>query len=529
MAARLGAVAIIDLVLDPGSFSSWDEPPAQPFAHPGSAYAAELAEARRASGRDEAVITGAGRVDGRDVAVVVGDFAFLGGSVGVACAARIVAAVERATRLGLPVLAAPASGGTRMQEGTVAFVQMARIVAAVAAHKRAGLPYLVYLRHPSTGGVLASWGSLGHLCAAEPSALVGLLGPRAVEAVTGEPLARGVQSAENLQAHGLLDAVVAPERLGYVVRRVLDVLRPPAPRHDGDPASGAEAPGAEAPDPRRPGRPVPPAGRPAVTTAWEVIERSRRPGRPGVRQLLAHGAGSVSPLSGTGDGDRETSVLLALARFGPHRCVVVGQDRTSHPPVGLGPAGLRQALRGIRLAGRLSLPLVLVVDTPGIALTREAEESGASRAIADCLEALADVDVPTVSVLLGQGTGGGALALLPADRIVAAEHAWLAPLPPEGASAIIHRDARYAARVAEQQGVTAADLSARGIVDLVVPERPDAEQEPRAFCRRVTGAVVDQLAELEALGPRQRAARRWERYDRAMSATDAPAARSAVG
>ena len=123
------------------------------------------------------MLTGEGRVFGRRVAVVACEFDFLAGSIGVAAAERITAAVQRATAERLPLLASPSSGGTRMQEGTVAFLQMVKIAAAVELHKRAHLPYLVYLRHPTTGGVFASWGSLGHVTAAEPGALVGFLGP----------------------------------------------------------------------------------------------------------------------------------------------------------------------------------------------------------------------------------------------------------------------------------------------------------------------------------------------------------------
>ena len=123
--------------------------------------------------------------------MLVGEFGFLAGSIGAAAADRLVAAIERATAEGLPLLAAPVSGGTRMQEGTPAFVQMIRISAAVAAHKAAGLPYLVYLRHPTTGGVMASWGSLGHVTVAEPGALVGFLGPRVYEALYGDAVPRG--------------------------------------------------------------------------------------------------------------------------------------------------------------------------------------------------------------------------------------------------------------------------------------------------------------------------------------------------
>jgi acetyl-CoA carboxylase carboxyl transferase subunit beta len=133
--------------------------------------------------------------------------------------------------------------------------------------------------------------------------------------------------------------------------------------------------------------------------------------------------------------------------------------------------GLELALRGIRLAADLGLPLVTVIDTPGAELSVAAEEGGIAGRIARCLEALVTLPVPTVSVLLGQGTGGGALALLPADRVLAASDAWLAPLAPEGASAIVYRDTAHAAELARAQGIAARDLAAAGAVDVVVPAR----------------------------------------------------------
>ena len=179
------------------------------------------------------MLTGEGRVCGRRVAVVVCEFDFLAGSIGVAAAERITAAVQRATAERLPLLASPSSGGTRMQEGTVAFLQMVKIAAAVRLHKQAHLPYLVYLRNPTTGGVFASWGSLGHVTFAEPGALIGFLGPRVYELLYGEPFPSGVQTAENLQRHGVIDAVVALEDLRHTLDRALtviaDVPEPPPP------------------------------------------------------------------------------------------------------------------------------------------------------------------------------------------------------------------------------------------------------------------------------------------------------------
>ena len=195
--------------------------------------AANWRKAEAATGLDESVITGEGLVFGRRVAVVACEFDFLAGSIGVAAAERITAAVQRATAERLPLLASPSSGGTRMQEGTVAFLQMVKIAAAVELHKRAHLPYLVYLRHPTTGGVFASWGSLGHITVAEPGALIGFLGPRVYEHLYGEPFPSGIQTAENLQRHGVIDAVIPLDSLRSVLDRALKVVadapEPPRP------------------------------------------------------------------------------------------------------------------------------------------------------------------------------------------------------------------------------------------------------------------------------------------------------------
>ena len=212
-------------MLDEGSFRSWDAPPLEVDAS--EAYRRELAAAKAATGLDESVVTGEGTVFGRRVALVACEFDFLAGSIGVAAAERITAAVQRATAERLPLLASPSSGGTRMQEGTVAFLQMVKIAAAVELHKRAHLPYLVYLRHPTTGGVFASWGSLGHVTAAEPGALVGFLGPRVYEHLYGEPFPAGIQTAENLHRHGVIDGVVPLDALRSTLDRTLKVVADP--------------------------------------------------------------------------------------------------------------------------------------------------------------------------------------------------------------------------------------------------------------------------------------------------------------
>ena len=504
----ISAATLIDGVLDENSYVSWDDAPNDSHVPAGSEYARELAAAAERAGVDESVVTGEGLLAGRRVGVVLSEFAFLGGSIGRAAAERIVRAVEYATSERLPLLVSPSSGGTRMHEGTMAFLQMVKIAAAISAHKATGLPALVYLRHPTTGGALASWGSLGHVTAAQPGALIGFLGPRVYEALYGEPFPEGVQLAENLYAKGLVDAVVAPEELRKIAVAALEVLMPRPGPVDGGLGDATSGPILLQVDQEH-------AGDLADVPAWESIRISRRADRPGMRELLRHAAVSVVPLNGTAAGEKHPSMLLALAKFGHASCIVLGQDREGQPPTdALGPAALREARRGIGLSRELHLPLVTIIDTPGAALSQDAEEGGLAGEIARCLADLVTLEAPTLSVILGQGTGGGALALIPADHTICAQHGWLSPLPPEGASVIVHRDLDHAPQMAAQQRVRSRDLLDDGVVDAVVPEHPDAADEPVEFARRLGRAIRAQLDELVAQDPQRRLVLRFERYRR---------------
>ncbi|WP_044506134.1 carboxyl transferase domain-containing protein [Gordonia sp. KTR9] len=453
--ARLTASELRAMLVDDGTWESWDVPVGAPAATSDGAddtYAAELERARRTSGSDESVSTGAGSIGGRRVAMVLSEFEFLAGSIGRAAGARIVAAVRRATRERLPLLAFPASGGTRMQEGTAAFLQMVAITGAVTDHKAAGLPYLVYLRHPTTGGVFASWGSLGHITWAQPGALIGFLGPRVYEGIYGEPFPADVQTAENLVRTTVVDDVVEPADLPARLSAVVRLLA----RRD-EPLAPAD-----------PIRVWPQSARPLEPDdAWACVRATRERGRAGLVEFLAQG--ESAPLSDAGP------LRFSLSDFGGHVALVVGYDRRSQADGDLpGPRHLREARRAILAASDLGLPVVTVIDTPGAELSVVAEEGGLAAQIARCTVELISAPVPTVSVLLGQGAGGAALALFPADFRVARADAWLSPLPPEGASLIVHRDLDHAGEMASRQGILAGGMAAEGMIDAVVDEESDA-------------------------------------------------------
>ncbi len=469
---RLNARELIELVLDEDSFVSWDEPIDISGHH--EPYRTELRAAAERAGTDESIVTGRATVKGRPVAVLVNEFGFLAGSIGRAAAGRIVSAVRRATAEGLPVLATTASGGTRMQEGTPAFVTMVDISRALMDHKAAGLPYLVYLRHPTTGGVFASWGSLGHITIAEPGALVGFLGPKVYELLNGAPFPPGVQTSDNLAHRGIIDAVVFPEELPSMVDTALSVLVDP-----GEPSRRH----------RRSER---------TTTrhdTWHAVQLTRRAQRAGVREVLRYGSDATLRLQGTEKGERDSAMIVALARLDGVPCVVVGQDRTTQTRLKpMGPAALREARRGIRLANELGLPLVSFIDTPGAELSPQAEEGAIAGEIARCISQLSTIRVPSVAVLLGQGCGGGALALLPAARVIAAQNAWLSPLPPEGASAIVHGDIDHAEELARAQRISAFDLREEGTVHRLIPEYEEDDAE--SLARAVAAEIGAQLREL---------------------------------
>ena len=216
----------LSLVLDPGTFRELDErlTSADPLAFPG--YAGKLADAGRRTGLSEAVVTATGRIDGRRTAVGVLDSRFFMGSMSAAVGEKVTRLVEYAEKNRLPLILFSASGGARMQEGILSLMQMAKTAAALEHFSSVGGLYISVLTHPTTGGVTASFASLGDYMLAEPQALVGFAGPRVVEQTIGQPVPEGFQSAEYQLSHGFLDAVVPRRELRAALSRLLRLHDP---------------------------------------------------------------------------------------------------------------------------------------------------------------------------------------------------------------------------------------------------------------------------------------------------------------
>ena len=355
-----------------------------------------------------------------------------------------------------------------MQEGTPAFVQMVAISKAVVAHKAAGpaLPGLPAAPHHRRGLRIVGLARPRHRRGAGRAGR--LPRPAGLRGAQRQPFPAGRPGRGEPRARASSTRSWRPRSCAGILDRA---LRPARPRRRGPPRR------------RRPraGR------RRRTTTTWESVTRTRRPDRPGVRELLRHARRRRrAPERDRGGRARPG----AAARAGPVRRAAVRAGRPGPPRPAparrSGPAALREARRGMRLAEELGLPLVRS-STPRAPSSRRTPRRAR-------WPARSPAAWPTSSrspcrpcrVMLGQGYGGGALALLPADRVIAAQHAWLSPLPPEGASAIVHRDTDHAAEMAARAGRRAVDLLARGIVDRIVAEQPGAPTSPR---RSATGSA----------------------------------------
>lgn len=480
------AYEFIEAVVDDATFETWDTPPNYGGLAPD--YEGQLGRARDRSGVDESVVTGRGTLAGMPVAIIASEFNFLAGTIGRASSERLTQAFERAERERLPLIASPVSGGTRMQEGTHAFLQLMKISAALSSYRQAGLPYLVYIRNPMTGGPVVSWGSLGQVTYAEPEALVGLLGPRVVEALTGSALPEGVQTAENLTELGIIDDVVEIKGLR---RRLISILRTVTAPH-----VRQSPPVMEFDPPERP--------------AWDSIEAAAHPVRTRLGDLIDRHAQEYTPLLGTDQRTYHGSVRAGLARFVGFSCMLLGHSAPTSADV-LTPEGLTVIQRAITIASEMALPIVAIIDTPGVEITVRSEELGFAREIARTVELLIGAPPPVISVVLGSGMGVSALTLLPSDRTICAENAFIAPLPPSAASEILHRTMDRAPELAHNQGIRSTDLLQTGLIDTVVPETiPDAG----GFSQRLVDAISASLSEVHRLAPAERLDLRRQRYRR---------------
>ncbi|WP_432174701.1 acetyl-CoA carboxylase carboxyl transferase subunit alpha [Streptomyces sp. Tue6028] len=521
---RLSAPERLDQLLDPGS--------AQALGVPRTAddvlgftdtrpYHERLAEARDRTGLDDAAIAVRGRIGGCEVAVVAMEFGFMGGSLSGGVGELITLTAETALAERRPLVIVCASGGARMQEGLISLMQMAKTSQALLALDEAGIPTVSVITDPVYGGVAASFATLCDVIVAEPGARMGFAGPRVIERTIGERLPENFQRAEFLREHGQVDVVAPRQELRATLIRLLGALAPPRDTRAGhpraertEPASTDTGPGA--PDPGLLTRPeqVP------DLDPWQAVRLARNLERPTALDYIGLLVDDFQELHGDRLGGDCPATVGGVGRLDGRPVMVIGQqkghtaaalrERNFGMPV---PAGYRKAARLMRLAAKVGIPVLTLVDTSGAFPGIEAERGGQAVAIAENLRLMSGLPVPIVAVIVSEGGSGGALGLAVADRVLALSNAVYSVISPEGCAAILWRDPEAAPHAARELGLHARELLAQGVVDGVVLEpEGGAQSDHRVAAERLAGAVRPLLEELTVLTTDQLLAGRRARF-----------------
>jgi acetyl-CoA carboxylase carboxyl transferase beta subunit/acetyl-CoA carboxylase carboxyl transferase alpha subunit len=514
---RLSARRRIKLTVDAGSFVEWDAEvaPHDVLDFPG--YQEKLSAAKAASHEREAVVCGEATIGGERCALFVMNSGFMMGSMGSAVGEKITRCFERAIQAGLPVVGFTVSGGARMQEGVTSLMQMAKVTNAVRRYGDAGLLYIAVLTDPTTGGVTASFAMEADICLAEPDALVAFAGPRVVEQTTHKRLPAGFQRAEFLLDHGFVDMVVARAELPATLAYLLFL-------HDraalGDVSH--EVPQCPAAFPEEPRWPAPKHPQAAVevdsVTPYDLVRRVRDTNRASVPTVAEQAFSGLIELHGDHLFGDDPAVVGGIALLGRRPVTVICTDRgrTTKERVARNfgspePEGYRKALRLMRQAEKFGRPVVCLVDTSGAYPGMEAEERGQGAAIADDIMAMSGLRVPEVSVIMGEGGSGGAIALATADRVLMLSDAVYSVVSPEACASILWKTPKRAGEAAEALGITAPTLERLGIVD---GEIDAAGLGTPDFAARLAARLREELAALEGKDGDELVSARYERFRR---------------
>ena len=503
---RVHARRRIEMVTDEGSFEEWDSDlqGGNPLEYKG--YEEKLEKLQEKTGLSEAVITGKAKIDGRETAIGVCDGRFLMASMGEAVGEKIARAVERATEERLPVILFACSGGARMQEGIVSLMQMAKTSAALKHHSDAGLLYISILTDPTTGGVTASFAMLGDVILAEPKALIGFAGPRVIEQTIGQKLPEGFQRAEFLLEHGFLDAIVERPQMKAVLSKILAL-------HEN--GKGTDFNRKEcAQDLVADGR------KEEKLTAWQRVELSRRKDRPVGSDYIDALFTDFVEFHGDRYFADDKAIIGGVARFHGMPVTVIAQAKGRNTKENIErnfgmpkPEGYRKALRLMKQAEKFARPVICLVDTPGAFCGLEAEERGQGEAIARNLMEMSDLKVPVLSIVIGEGGSGGALAIGVGNEVWMLENATYSILSPEGFASILWKDSKKAKEAAEIMKITAKDLKALGIIEQVIEEPyPACEENLEEISENMKTKMREFLQRMDKKTKEELAEDRYERF-----------------
>ena len=502
---RVHAYRRVEMLADEGSFEEWDKE--MDFVNPldFKGYEDKVKALKERTNLNEAVVTGKITINGNPVVIGVCDGRFMMASMGWIVGEKITRAVERATAEKLPVIIFACSGGARMQEGIVSLMQMEKTSAALKRHSDAGQLYISVFTDPTTGGVTASFAMLGDIILAEPKALIGFAGPRVIEQTIGQKLPKGFQRSEFLLDHGFVDRIVEREEMKDVLTEILSM-------HSEKEFKDRELRSASGSYEK--------AQQDETLTAWDRVQLSRKKDRPVGTDYINALFTDFMEFHGDRYFKDDHAIVGGIARFHGMPVTVIAQakgkttkenlDRNFSMP---SPDGYRKALRLMKQAEKFGRQVICFVDTPGAFCGLEAEERGQGEAIARNLFELSGLKVPVLSVVIGEGGSGGALAMAVADEVWMLENAIYSVLSPEGFASILWKDSKRASEAAEVMKLTAADLKRLGIVEQVIAEPKDfSDENMEPVCAELEAQIMEFIETYTKLETEELVEKRYQRF-----------------
>ena len=505
----------IKMIADRKSFVEWDaEMEGQnPLQYRG--YEEKLRALQEKTGLNEAVVTGKCTIKGISVALGVCDCRFMMSSMGEVVGEKITRVFERATEEKLPVILYICSGGARMQEGLVSLMQMAKTSMALRKHSDAGLLYVPVLTDPTTGGVTASFAMLGDIILAEPKALIGFAGPRVIEQTIGQKLPKGFQKAEFLLEHGFIDKIVERDDQRIVLADILKLHE-----NKGQNSSTSKVAESHISD-KSNGNTVWPKFIPSGSfTPWEHVQLARAKTRPTGKDYIEALFDDFIEFHGDRHCGDDAAVIGGVAFFHGHPVTVLAQEKGEGTKENIArnfgmvsPEGYWKSLRLMQQAEKFHRPVICLVDTPGAFCGLEAEERGQGEAIAKNLYTLAGLTVPVLSIVIGEGGSGGALAFAVSDEVWMLEHSVYSILSPEGFASILWKDSKKAKEAAEVMKLTAADLCEMGMIEHVIPEtEPVSRENMEDVAGCLENGIADFLEKYSGKEPEELLEHRYQRF-----------------
>lgn len=505
----------IKMIADRKSFVEWDAEMEEqnPLQYRG--YEEKLRALQEKTGLNEAVVTGKCTIKGISVALGVCDCRFMMSSMGEVVGEKITRVFERATEEKLPVILYICSGGARMQEGLVSLMQMAKTSMALRKHSDAGLLYVPVLTDPTTGGVTASFAMLGDIILAEPKALIGFAGPRVIEQTIGQKLPKGFQKAEFLLEHGFIDKIVERDDQRIVLADILKLHE-----NKGQNSSTSKVAESHISD-KSNGNTVWPKFIPSgSSTPWEHVQLARAKTRPTGKDYIEALFDDFIEFHGDRHCGDDAAVIGGVAFFHGHPVTVLAQEKGEGTKENIArnfgmvsPEGYWKSLRLMQQAEKFHRPVICLVDTPGAFCGLEAEERGQGEAIAKNLYTLAGLTVPVLSIVIGEGGSGGALAFAVSDEVWMLEHSVYSILSPEGFASILWKDSKKAKEAAEVMKLTAADLCEMGMIEHVIPEtEPVSRENMEDVAGCLENGIADFLEKYSGKEPEELLEHRYQRF-----------------